>query len=174
MPLTIKSIVRAILATAGLLVVLAVIAFFWLRYEYSRAEITDPMSRWRQVPVAELKQEYPEPQPCRQQYPERRAWFGATHVHTAVSYDASAFGTTTTPAMAYAFARGEPIPLRLWEDRADEDPKIGGLCGNPRAGLASIDAVKEPREEQRRDQRAGQPHSDLYLCLGAPRRQQVL
>lgn len=124
MPLTIKSIVRVILATVGLLVVLAVIAFFWLRYEYSRAEITDPMSRWRQVPVAELKQEYPEPQPCRQQYPERRAWFGATHVHTAVSYDASAFGTTTTPAMAYAFARGEPIPLRLWEDRADEDVPV--------------------------------------------------
>lgn len=41
--------------------------------------------------------------------PDRNAYFGDLHVHTALSFDASAFGTTATPADAYRYAQGEPL-----------------------------------------------------------------
>jgi hypothetical protein len=41
--------------------------------------------------------------------PERNAYFGDLHVHTTLSFDASAFGTTATPADAYRYAQGETI-----------------------------------------------------------------
>jgi len=39
-------------------------------------------------------------------YPTRAFW-GDTHVHTATSFDAGAFGATLGPRDAYRFARGE-------------------------------------------------------------------
>ena len=41
--------------------------------------------------------------------PERNAYFGDLHVHTAYSFDAYAFGTTATPYDAYRYARGEAL-----------------------------------------------------------------
>ncbi|MEM9670062.1 MAG: DUF3604 domain-containing protein [Pseudomonadota bacterium] len=41
--------------------------------------------------------------------PDRNAYFGDLHVHTALSFDAYAFGTTASPSDAYRFARGEAI-----------------------------------------------------------------
>ena len=38
-----------------------------------------------------------------------RVLFGDTHVHTATSFDAGAFGTTLGPRDAYRFARGEEV-----------------------------------------------------------------
>lgn len=40
---------------------------------------------------------------------DRNAYFGDLHVHTEFSFDASAFGTTATPADAYRYAQGEPL-----------------------------------------------------------------
>jgi len=41
--------------------------------------------------------------------PEREAFFGDLHLHTAFSFDAIASGTQTTPEDAYRYARGEPV-----------------------------------------------------------------
>ncbi|MDE0350110.1 MAG: DUF3604 domain-containing protein, partial [Gammaproteobacteria bacterium] len=41
--------------------------------------------------------------------PLRNAYFGDTHIHTVLSFDAYLMGTRRTPDEAYAFARGEAI-----------------------------------------------------------------
>jgi hypothetical protein len=48
-------------------------------------------------------------EPCRERHPERAAWFGDLHVHTALSMDAWIRDTRTTPDAAYRFAKGEPV-----------------------------------------------------------------
>jgi len=48
---------------------------------------------------------------CANYTPNKRAYFGDTHVHTSLSQDAWAFDTRTTPEQAYRFARGESIAL---------------------------------------------------------------
>ena len=42
--------------------------------------------------------------------PERNAYFGDLHVHTANSFDAYVFGTTSTPEDAYRYAQGQALP----------------------------------------------------------------
>jgi len=41
--------------------------------------------------------------------PERNAYFGDLHVHTAYSFDAYVFGTVSTPADAYRYAKGQAL-----------------------------------------------------------------
>ena len=41
--------------------------------------------------------------------PDRNAYYGDLHVHTANSFDAYSFGTTATPADAYRYAQGEAL-----------------------------------------------------------------
>jgi hypothetical protein len=51
-------------------------------------------------------------------FPDKPLW-GDTHLHTAISFDAGAFGTTLLPADAYEFAKGKEVvsatgqPVRL-------------------------------------------------------------
>jgi Protein of unknown function (DUF3604) len=42
--------------------------------------------------------------------PLRNAYFGAVHIHTGYSFDAFTNGTLSTPADAYEWAQGKPIP----------------------------------------------------------------
>ncbi len=55
-------------------------------------------------------------QPCKNNNPQRNAYFGATHIHTGLSGDANAFGVTRSPDDAYAFARGGAISLPPVDD----------------------------------------------------------
>ena len=48
---------------------------------------------------------------CTDYTPQRRAWFGDLHVHTALSLDARQQDTRAGPADAYRFARGELIGI---------------------------------------------------------------
>jgi hypothetical protein len=63
-----------------------------------------PPAAQEQKPVAEVSR-------CANYAPERRAFYGDLHVHTAYSHDAWAFDTRATPEQAYRFARGEPLML---------------------------------------------------------------
>lgn len=54
--------------------------------------------------------------PCAAYDPQRRAYFGDTHVHTTYSQDASTQGTRTTPEQAYAFAKGSALTIQPWRD----------------------------------------------------------
>ena len=42
--------------------------------------------------------------------PNKNAYFGDLHIHTSNSFDAYAFGTLSTPDLAYKYAQGESIP----------------------------------------------------------------
>ncbi|MEM1156035.1 MAG: DUF3604 domain-containing protein [Pseudomonadota bacterium] len=57
-----------------------------------------------------------EREPCADYTPQRRAYFGDFHVHTAWSFDASAQDTRNTPDDAYRFARGERIQIQPYSD----------------------------------------------------------
>jgi hypothetical protein len=46
----------------------------------------------------------------------RQVYWGDTHIHTNLSFDANMQGTRTTEEDAYAFARGETIPLQPYSD----------------------------------------------------------
>jgi len=58
-----------------------------------------------------------EREPCGLHDPLRRPWYGDLHVHTRHSLDASTQGTRTSPAQAYAFARGEELGLQPFTER---------------------------------------------------------
>lgn len=49
--------------------------------------------------------------PCAEHTPEKNAYFGALHIHTAQSFDAFVFDGRNRPDDAYAYARGEAIKL---------------------------------------------------------------
>jgi hypothetical protein len=49
--------------------------------------------------------------PCAQHDPLKNVYWGDLHVHTANSFDVTAFDVRNTPADAYRFARGEPLTL---------------------------------------------------------------
>jgi len=53
--------------------------------------------------------------PCAIHDPLRRPFFGDTHVHTALSFDAWGQGTLAGPREAYRFARGERIGLQPYD-----------------------------------------------------------
>jgi hypothetical protein len=55
-------------------------------------------------------------EPCARADPLRNVYFGDLHVHTALSFDASALGVRARPRDAYRFARGEPIGLRPYDE----------------------------------------------------------
>ena len=52
---------------------------------------------------------------CASHDPNRQPFFGDTHVHTVLSFDAWGQGTRTRPADAYRFAKGEPIGMQPYD-----------------------------------------------------------
>ena len=53
--------------------------------------------------------------PCLHRDPLRQPFFGDTHVHTALSFDAVGQGTRNRPRDAYRFARGEAIGIQPYD-----------------------------------------------------------
>lgn len=104
---------------AGLLVAAAAIVF-WLRYEFARVQSQPELPAQFQVAPQKVATDLPPAEDCEEQHPLRKAYFGALHVHTGVSYDATAFGVVTTPEQAYAFARGKALPMVLRDDTEED------------------------------------------------------
>ena len=78
-----------------------VIALFFSCSEFERkTEKELAQEKFGDIPLVEYK---PSPNP------DKNAYFGDLHVHTENSFDAYAFGTTSSPADAYKYARGEAI-----------------------------------------------------------------
>ncbi|WP_187276629.1 DUF3604 domain-containing protein [Parahaliea maris] len=122
----IKSTLKVLLWLILLLILTATGLYLWLRWEFARLERNDAnYQALFNAPVAALPAQ--PVQPCRDHYPQRRAWFGALHVHTAASYDATAFGVIAGADEAYRFARGEPLPLRLQGDGAEIQPPVARI-----------------------------------------------
>lgn len=160
---TIKSALKGILFFILLTLALATFALLWLRQEFSRIESEGADSKyWQSVPVTRLSAAQPGPTDCKQTYPQKRAFFGAMHVHTAASYDATAFGTTTSLDDAYRFARGEAVPLRLRGEEIDESTPIMQL-GSPLDFMAVTDHA-ESLGEIRLCYDAASPAHDTLVC----------
>ncbi len=53
---------------------------------------------------------------CADFQPLRQVFWGDTHIHTELSFDANMQGTRTSQDDAYAFARGEAIPLQPYDE----------------------------------------------------------
>ncbi|MEH6586634.1 MAG: DUF3604 domain-containing protein [Halioglobus sp.] len=122
---TIKFTLKVLLGFALVALLTALATGLWLRHEFSRIQSEGADSQyWQSVPVRAAGNAVESAGTCTRQYPEKRAFFGALHVHTAASYDATAFGTMTTVDDAYRFARGETLPLRLRSDPADFQPPM--------------------------------------------------
>ncbi len=145
-----------------LVALFAAAVFLWLRYEFSRVQQTQhPLDAWHQVEVSALDNSPTKVQPtCSRQYPDKRAWFGALHVHTAASYDAAAFGVSTTVDDAYRYARGATLKLRLRGDPDDyEAPDL--RISSPLDFMAVTDHAESLGETHL----CYQPNSDAYRAL---------
>ncbi|TFG97249.1 MAG: DUF3604 domain-containing protein [Myxococcales bacterium] len=89
-------------------------------------------------------------------------FFGDTHVHTALSFDAWEQGTLNRPREAYRFARGEEVgvqpydaagrPLRRVRLLAgDPGRRGGGHRPRPRLHVHELRRLRVERESRRRD-----------------------
>jgi len=54
-------------------------------------------------------------EPCDAFDPNRRVFWGDTHIHTSYSFDAWGQGTRNSPRDAYRFARGEPLGIQPYD-----------------------------------------------------------
>src|SRR5262249_27031454 len=79
--------------------------------------------------------------------PENRTvFYGDLHLHTTYSWDAWAWGTKVTPAMAYAFAKGQPVKLPAIQVRAEEGLKTNEDVTVKRAWPLDFMAVTDHAE----------------------------
>ncbi len=119
---------RILRTLAGVFVLLAIIAgstYWYLQYQLERTPAhPQQLVEFYARPAALPEFAQASAEPCRDYSPQRRALFGALHIHTAASYDATAFGVTNSADDAYAFSRGKAVEYRLSADNPDDDVPI--------------------------------------------------
>lgn len=112
-------ITKILLTFTFFLALLLAGGFLYLKHQMQRAQV-DP-----EAIAAFYRQTAKRPDfaiagrdPCANRDPLKKAWFGALHIHTNASFDATAFGVTNTASDAYAFSRGQALDYRLLSDPA--------------------------------------------------------
>jgi hypothetical protein len=77
----------------------------------------------------------------------RRVFYGDLHLHTTNSWDAWSWGTKVTPAMAYAFSKGETVMVPAIQVRAEEGIKATDAVPMKREWPLDFEAVTDHAED---------------------------
>ncbi|MCH6563099.1 MAG: DUF3604 domain-containing protein [Myxococcales bacterium] len=107
-----------------------------------------------------------EREPCAGYAPLRRPFFGDTHVHTVLSFDAWGQGTRNTPRDAYRFARGEPVGIQPYDKSGQ--PLRHVQLRRP-LDFAVVTDHAELLGETHICQTPGVPGHDSFICVLARR-----
>jgi hypothetical protein len=105
-------------------------------------------------------------EPCAAHDRLRRPFFGDTHVHTALSFDAWGQGTLNRPRDAYRFARGEPVGIQPWAP--DGSPVRSVRLRRP-LDFAVVTDHAELLGETRICQTPGEAGHDSLVCTASRR-----
>jgi len=105
-------------------------------------------------------------EPCTAYAALRRPFFGDTHVHTALSFDAWGQGTQNRPGDAYRFARGEEVGVQPYD--AQGRPVRRVRLRRP-LDFAVVTDHAELLGETRACQDPGEPGHDSLVCTVARR-----
>jgi len=114
-----------------------------------------------------------------QNFPQRPL-FGDTHLHTSVSFDAVAFGTTLTPEDAYRFALGEeitsstgvrgklsrPLDFLVVADHAENMGTMGAMKEGLPELMTDPTVRKWHKQLQAGGEEAMKPYYDIVNSLG--------
>jgi hypothetical protein len=104
--------------------------------------------------------------PCTAHEPMRRPFFGDTHVHTALSFDAVGQDTRNRPADAYRFARGEAVGIQPY-DRAGKALRTVQL--RRPLDFAVVTDHAELLGETHMCATPGSPGYDAFVCVALRR-----
>ena len=85
--------------------------FQWVKQEWAAVALGDDAKDFFDQSAALPDFVSSQREPCKERHPLRHPYFGALHVHTAVSYDSASWLNTITPSQSYAFMRGEKVPF---------------------------------------------------------------
>jgi hypothetical protein len=112
-----KKLVAILLTISALGIVCAGVLYFWAKHEFATVAISEADVATF-VERAAVRPDFAGEgrEPCSDSHPQRNAYFGALHVHTALSGDAAGWGVTTTPEESYRFARGQDLEVRFRDD----------------------------------------------------------
>lgn len=109
------------------LLVLAASLYFVAQYQMEKSQ-RDPDAVSKYFDQAARRPDFAatDREACKEHNALANAYFGELHIHTAYSGDAAAWGGVVTPEQAYAYAKGEPLALRLRADGEAPVPMIQG------------------------------------------------
>lgn len=120
-----KKVIAVLLGLSALFIVCVGVLYFWAQYQFATVVISEADA----APFVERAAVRPDfaandREPCSDHAPERNPYFGALHVHTALSGDAAGWGVTTTPGDSYRFARGEGMEVRFRDDDPGQEVPV--------------------------------------------------
>lgn len=116
-------------------------------------------------PAFEVTEERPR---CSHYNPQRQAFFGTTHLHTGLSFDASIrfvdYANGNNPRGAYLFAQGK-APINIPEPSGLQ-PRPRGTCNDPDTEPAGGGPSRTPCIDEKLDWGAVTDHSEHFGVMG--------